>query len=205
MINYTTNYKENLTLYWQQFYPDWEIPDGFHVHHIKPKCTFKDQTNPRIHHPRNLIALHVDDHAAIHRCRGDQLAACLIWSMKGRVVSPETKVKMSQAHSTRKRKPLSEEHKRKLSAKSKGVKRGPMSEETKEKMRQSAKNRPLPSDETKAKQSASLKGRIVSEETKEKLRCKRPTYKTPAKIKCPACGIMSNKKHINFCTKQLNT
>ncbi len=71
ILKYTNNYRRNLELYWRQFYPNWTIPKGYHVHHIKPKGEFKDKNDPRIHHPRNLIALHPDDHITIHECRGD--------------------------------------------------------------------------------------------------------------------------------------
>jgi hypothetical protein len=64
---YTYNYRQNLINYWQQFYPNWDIPKGYHVHHIKPKSL--GGTN----HPKNLIALHPDDHISIHRCRGDKI------------------------------------------------------------------------------------------------------------------------------------
>ena len=72
---YSNNYKRNILIYWRQWYPEWNIPEGFHVHHIKPKCTFDNPADPRIHHPRNLIALHPDDHVTIHRLRGDLRSA----------------------------------------------------------------------------------------------------------------------------------
>jgi len=65
------NYRKNITMYWQQYFPNWAIPKGFHVHHIKPKGTFEDKNAPFMHHPKNLIALHPDDHASIHISRGD--------------------------------------------------------------------------------------------------------------------------------------
>ena len=168
---YTKNYKANLIMYWQQFYPGWKIPKGYHVHHIKPVCTFEDPTDLRIHHPRNLIALHPDDHSTIHALRGDALAASLIWSMKGRVVSKETKAKMSQTHKTRKRKPLSAAHKRKLSKANKG-KTYSHTEAAKAKMRASAKNRPpRPSvtAETRQKISLANTGHKVTAETRQKI------------------------------------
>ncbi len=92
------NYRRNLELYWRQLYPNWEIPAGYHVHHIKPKCTFEDKANTRINHPSNLIALHPDDHASIHKCRGDKhISTQFIISVVGRVMSAESKDKISKA------------------------------------------------------------------------------------------------------------
>jgi len=71
-IYHPTNYRKNLITYWRQYHPDYQIPAGYHVHHIKPRCTFKDKNDPSINHPSNLIALHPDDHYSIHRCRGDK-------------------------------------------------------------------------------------------------------------------------------------
>jgi len=67
-IYHKTNYRKNLTLYWQQYFSGYQIPKGYHVHHIKPKTTGGDN------HPSNLIALHPDDHISIHKCRGDNVA-----------------------------------------------------------------------------------------------------------------------------------
>lgn len=63
---YNNNYRRNLKLYWQQYIPNWNIPKGYHVHHIKP------QSVGGTHHPKNLIALHPDDHFTIHKLRGDR-------------------------------------------------------------------------------------------------------------------------------------
>ena len=93
---YTNNYRSNLTKFWQQYYPNWTIPNGYHVHHIKPKSTFSDPNDPRIHHPKNLITLHPDDHASIHKCRGDKyLSNNFITSIVGRKDSIETRIKKS--------------------------------------------------------------------------------------------------------------
>lgn len=89
------NYRHNLIKYWQQFSSDWNIPEGYHVNHIKPKCTFEDNDDPLIHHPRNLIALHSDDHVSIHKCRGDKFVnEKLILSIKGNNLSVEQKDKL---------------------------------------------------------------------------------------------------------------
>lgn len=69
---YDNNYRKNLIIYRKQFYSDWEIPVGFHVHHINPRSTFDDSSNPRINHPRTLIALHPDAHYTIHKWRSDK-------------------------------------------------------------------------------------------------------------------------------------
>ena len=81
---YTKNYRRNLELYWQQFYSLYKIPVGYHVHHIKPKSVFENKDDLAVHHPRNLIALHPDDHWAIHRCRGDVQIKGWIFSIAGR-------------------------------------------------------------------------------------------------------------------------
>ena len=104
------DYRKNLILYWQQYFPDWSIPVGYHVHHIKPKCTFEDKNDPCIHHPRNLIALHPDDHAAIHKCRGDVMPKSGIFRMLDYKHSNESKQKISKALSGRTLKPFSDEH-----------------------------------------------------------------------------------------------
>lgn len=31
------SYRNNLIEYWQQYYPNWQIPAGFHVHQGVPK------------------------------------------------------------------------------------------------------------------------------------------------------------------------
>lgn len=73
IIYSSTNYRKNLELYWQQYYPNWSIPDGFHVHHIMPRKAAEKLgwTEEQINHPKNLIALHYDDHVSIHKNRGD--------------------------------------------------------------------------------------------------------------------------------------
>jgi len=70
-----TNYKQNLIKYWRQFNPLYKIPKGFHVHHIIPKLIAKQNgwEDAKINHPKNLIALHPDDHISIHKNRGDKL------------------------------------------------------------------------------------------------------------------------------------
>ena len=46
-----------------------------------PQCTFFNDDSFK-HHPKNLIALHPDDHLSIHKCRGDVLA-CNFLYIKG--------------------------------------------------------------------------------------------------------------------------
>jgi len=94
-----SNYRLNLTRYWQQFYPLWKIPIGYHVHHIKPKSLFKDKDDPRMHHPRNLIALHPDDHISIHKLRGDSWLQGKFLLIAGMKPSAATRKKMSEAQS----------------------------------------------------------------------------------------------------------
>ena len=119
-ILYNKNPRRNLTLYWQQFYPDWAIPTGYHVHHIKPKCTFKDPEDPRIHHPSNLIALHPDDHYAIHKCRGDKwISERFLLHVAGQKFSEADRLKMSEA---KKGCTLSNTHKSNIAKARKGYK-----------------------------------------------------------------------------------
>jgi len=97
-MKYTkNNYRKNLILYWRQFYPDWEIPTGYHVHHIRPAGTFADRNDIHINHPRNLIALHPDDHWTIHKCRGDKFINKEFISVIGFKHTAETKQKMSKS------------------------------------------------------------------------------------------------------------
>jgi hypothetical protein len=108
MIIYTNNYRRNLELYWRQLYPNWKIPIGYHVHHIMPISL------GGTHHPSNLIALHIDDHVSIHKCRGDSVVNGLIRianmkhtaktklaigrSRKGTVMTATTKKKLSDVN-----------------------------------------------------------------------------------------------------------
>ena len=95
MSIYTDNYRRNLINYWRQYFPQWDIPKGYHVHHIIPVC------EGGTHHPKNLIALHPDDHVSIHRCRGDKVSDSfiLIGSLVGigKKRSNETKNKISDS------------------------------------------------------------------------------------------------------------
>lgn len=86
-----TNYKQNIILYWQQYFPQYQIPKGYHVHHIYPKSLCKQEgwTEEQIHHPKNLIVLHPDDHQSIHLCRGDKRALGGFLSIKGLTRSQE--------------------------------------------------------------------------------------------------------------------
>jgi len=72
-----TNYRKNITLYWQQYLPEYEIPKGYHVHHIKPRCICKQEgwSDEQINHPRNLIVVHPVEHWTLHYCRGDKIVS----------------------------------------------------------------------------------------------------------------------------------
>ena len=117
------NHRINITRYWQQFYPDYKVPAGYHVHHRKPRCICKlaGWSDEQINHPRNLIVLHPDDHYSCHRLRGDVCASGnflkiaglnqlgdnhprrgKIGSFKGKQHSTETKKKMSLSATGRK-------------------------------------------------------------------------------------------------------
>ena len=153
---YTNNYRRNLELYWRQFYPHWKVPSGYHVHHIKPKSTYADKNDPRIHHPRNLIALHPDDHASIHRCRGDLRSANGgFMHMRDYKHSEETKSKMKE--SAKHRPPQTQASRNKRSIAMKGKSKSP---EHVAKMVQTrtARNNWGHSDETKLKMSIANSG-----------------------------------------------
>lgn len=60
------NHRQILIDYWRQYIPTWYIPKGYHVHHIVPLSAGGTDD------PRNLIALHPDDHVTIHEMRGDR-------------------------------------------------------------------------------------------------------------------------------------
>jgi len=154
-----TNYRKNLIRYWRQYYPQWDIPVGFHVHHIKPKCTFKDNNDPAINHPRNLIAVHIDDHISIHRCRGDNIVnepfMYAVKGMKRCPMSKETKLKISRTKTGRCRTPFTKEHKKNLANAMIGKVR---TEEMKENMSKAHQG-----------QRAWNKGKSPSEETRKKM------------------------------------
>jgi len=93
---YTKPHRKNLVNYWRQFIPNWEIPKGFHVHHIVPRCAGGSDD------AKNLIALHPDDHASIHRLRGDIKEGNLLKMSdtqfkKGHKPSKITRLKMSKS------------------------------------------------------------------------------------------------------------
>lgn len=169
MVRYINDPRVNITRYWQQFYPQWAIPKGFHVHHIKPRCTFEDQNDTRINHPRNLIALHPDDHYTIHKCRGDSVTKNFITSIVGRKCSEETKQKMSKTAQGRPSMPQATRDK--ISRSSLGHKR--TAEFIKKASRSYAeKGREPMSAETKAKISAATTGKPkskLSDETKARM------------------------------------
>lgn len=164
-MTYNNNPRSNLRLYWRQFYPNWEIPEGFHVHHIKPKCTFEDPSNPKIHHPSNLIALHKDDHWTIHRLRGDKNVNWPFINVIGQKKQPhteETKKKISQANKgkTAWNKGISVGKGRKKSDVTKQRMRKPKTKEHAENIRLARLGTTL-KQETKDKISAKAKGRIL--------------------------------------------
>ena len=37
MKYHPTDHRKNITEFWRQFFPDYEIPNGYHVHHIYPR------------------------------------------------------------------------------------------------------------------------------------------------------------------------
>ena len=169
---YTNDYKRNLILYWRQFYPQWTIPQGYHVHHIKPKSLFKDKNDSRIHHPKNLIALHVDDHVTIHKCRGDSTA-------KNNFIRIAGHRRGRNYHSSgMSNKSHSEETKLKIGDANRGRVLGQMSQITKDKISQSMIGHigVTHSDESKRKISEANKGKVspnlgksMSAEQKHKL------------------------------------
>ena len=144
------NYRKVLEDYWQQYQPGWKIPTGFHVHHIKPISTFEDPNDPRIHNPRNLIALHPDDHVSIHENRGDHyVSGGSLTRIAGRTWTEESKQKVSAAMKKQYAngrvnskgmlgKKLTTEQKEKISKTHKGVSK---SEAHKEKLRQNLKGK----------------------------------------------------------------
>lgn len=86
----------------------------------------------------------------------------------GRIVSEETRLKMSKLLKGRPTRPHTEEARQKIIA---GLTNRPVSDETRQKLREAMKKRPPPSEETRRKQSEAKKGRphIHSEETCRKL------------------------------------
>ena len=86
----------------------------------------------------------------------------------GKVLSPETRKKMSESRIGIKKKPLSAETRKKMSDAKKGKTRAPHSAETIEKLKIARQNRII-TEETRQKISKACKGRIVSNDTKEKI------------------------------------
>ena len=155
----------------------------FEEHHIVPKCMGgTDDTE-------NLVKLLPEEHFVAHQLLvkihpgNPKLTFALVvmtgirnnlprrnkmygWLKKqvsiaktGKKFSEESKAKMAEA--ARNRKPMSDETKQKMSASRMGKKKGPMTDEQKRKISETKKLNPSPSP---------TKGRIMSEETKEKLR-----------------------------------
>ena len=141
-----TIYRQNLINYWRQWYPEWDIPNGYHVHHIIP------QSCGGSNHPSNLIALHPDDHVAIHKHRGDNVSEKFVRvggkGMEGRSHTKETRAKMSKS-----KKGVPSHWKGKRQTKEHVYKR------TKHQIGKPSKNKGNKlSNETRAKMSASKKG-----------------------------------------------
>lgn len=86
---------------------------------------------------------------------------------RGRIITEETRRKLSEANKSRNRSPFSEETRRKMSEAAKN--KLPPSAETRRKLSEATKNRRSPSEETRRKISETLKGKILSEETRRKL------------------------------------
>jgi hypothetical protein len=109
-----------------------------------------------------------------NRVRDDNRLANLEWELiadhirehhKGKVLSDETRQKMSEA---KKGHLVSEETRRKIGESMKGKKRKPFSEETRQKISESMKGRVF-SEDHRRKLSESRKGRVHSEETRRKI------------------------------------
>lgn len=211
--NYTKlNYRQNITMYWQQWYPQWTIPKGYHVHHIKPRCICKQAgwTDEQINHPRNLIVLHPDDHQTIHRLRGDISVRNNFLKMSGYnrlgiLASEETKQKMREAAKCRPRQSI--ETRKKKSQSLTGFKH---SQEVKKRMSLAAKNRKPLTPEAMAikvaKQKESNKDYNHSAETKLKIsNSNKGKHNIPNANKGKPTGAMTeeNKKLISSSLKAL--
>lgn len=170
-IIYTKKYRQNLILYWRQFLPNWDIPKGYHVHHIKPQSLFDGTLDA--HHPKNLIALHPDDHLSIHKNRGDVFVDVI-------VNSPLFSIKGI------KRKPFTDEHKRKLRESNLGKKQ---SKETIEKRVKSNTGKKRSKEQCERISNGKRGGTKSSPslETREKLR-KVMVGKKQKLMTCPHCG-----------------
>ena len=85
-----------------------------------------------------------------------------------KIITEDSRQKMSDCKKGIKRKPLSEKHKQKISLSKKDIKRKPLSEETRQKISNGNKGKKM-SNEAKQKMSISAKGKKLTEETKEKM------------------------------------
>lgn len=138
--------------YKRVYEPEYEIPKGFHVHHITPVCEGGTDTGS------NLIALHPDDHVSIHTHRGDKVSRSGFHVMSAAIYKDHPRV--GTKHSV--------ESRAKMSAAAKKRKVNPMqgrkhSEAAKAKMREQALKR----------KTNGMLGRKHSEETKAKIRAAR--------------------------------
>lgn len=154
MEYHPTNYRSNIVKYWRQWYPQYTIPKGHHVHHIIPRCICKQNgwSDDQINHPRNLIVVDPVTHADLHKCRGDNVTDGFIYVI-GRIQTQEIREKISSSSKGRK---VSEVTLKRRSASLKGKKR---SVKTKELLRciQTGKKA---SNATRLKMSKSQRGNI---------------------------------------------
>lgn len=135
----------------------------------------------------------------------------------GRIVSQETRNKISSSNmgkkkiqknkTTKIRPPISDETRKKMSDSRKGIKRGPPSEETRQIWREQRKGRILTEEhkakiakasqnmsaETKAKLSAAGMGRVVSQETRDKIAAKQIGCKKSEEQKLKQSIAMSGR------------
>ena len=142
---------------------------------------------------RPIENAHLYDAHHENRVRDDNRLENLKWELKadhnrehhkGKVVSEETRRKLSEA---RKRRVLTEESKRKISETQKGK---VVSEETKRKISEAKKGKRL-SEETRRRMSEARKGIVFSEEHRKKLsemKCWNNGTKTIRSKECPGEG-----------------
>ena len=192
-------YQRILTKYWRQYYPNYQFPKGFVVHHIIPRC--EGGTDD----PKNLIALHPDDHATIHRCRGDKVSEKFIlignyWDEEKRESARKRATGVKQSKETiQKRmrygeehhwygKTFSEQHRKKLSNSHKGKK---LSKDHRDAIRSKLSGRVRTDTErqaiSKAKKGKS-NGREGYKHQSNTLQKMRESTKSRPQVECPHCN-----------------